>query len=151
MSVCRSYRRRRNVNLPPPRGVFGWGASSTTKPGVKIWPLEIVKFSPSARPARSSTAVSCCFDDNIALVSSAIQVLAKMRCEKMVPQQQIHHRGKYGTGFKMTTSTFWNRKLGLAEYPIQLQNPWEVFENGGLVLDKSEITRVFYRWIRLRT
>lgn len=28
----------------------------------------------------------------------------------------------------------------MAEYPIQLQNPWEMFEDGGLVLDKSKIT-----------
>lgn len=31
------------MNLPPPRGVSGWGAFSTAKPGVKICPLEMVK------------------------------------------------------------------------------------------------------------
>jgi hypothetical protein len=29
---------------PPPSGVFGWGASMIARPGVKIWPLMMVKF-----------------------------------------------------------------------------------------------------------
>jgi len=29
---------------PPPSGVFGWGASMIASPGVKIWPLMMVKF-----------------------------------------------------------------------------------------------------------
>lgn len=33
-----------SVYEPPPIGVSGWGALRTAKPGVKIWPLEMVKF-----------------------------------------------------------------------------------------------------------
>ena len=31
------------AHIPPPKGVPGWGAFTTAKPGVKIWPLETVK------------------------------------------------------------------------------------------------------------
>jgi hypothetical protein len=31
------------LDLPPPSGVPGWGAFTTAKPGVKIWPLDVVK------------------------------------------------------------------------------------------------------------
>jgi hypothetical protein len=37
---------------PPPRGVFGWGASMIARPGVKIWPLMMMKFAALAGSIR---------------------------------------------------------------------------------------------------
>lgn len=34
----------RNIDVPPPRGVYGCGASTMARPGVKSWPFTMVKF-----------------------------------------------------------------------------------------------------------
>lgn len=53
-----SFRVKQIENLPPPRGVLGWGASTIASPGVKIWPLIIVKLSPFAVAASISAAAA---------------------------------------------------------------------------------------------
>jgi hypothetical protein len=48
----------RRWSTPPPSGVPGCGASSIAKPGVKIWPLDTVKFWAAAQAASSNAAIT---------------------------------------------------------------------------------------------